>query len=161
MFLVFLRTLEYFKGVLFLTTNRVGAFDDAFISRIHVALHYPPLSDEYRKQIWGKNFRRLSKEGGITVDPETVIYAVSDKDITAVKWNGREIRNAFQTAVALAQFEARRAHKEVVVLEVQHLRRVVMMSTQFKEYITSTHKNLDETKRAKIQENRNDDYSNR
>lgn len=27
----FLRALEYYRGILFLTTNRVGAFDEAFI----------------------------------------------------------------------------------------------------------------------------------
>ncbi|TGJ75550.1 hypothetical protein E0Z10_g10983, partial [Xylaria hypoxylon] len=37
---VFLRALEYYRGVLFLTTNRVQTFDAAFTSRIHVALHY-------------------------------------------------------------------------------------------------------------------------
>lgn len=156
--LVFLRTLEYFRGILFLTTNRVGSFDDAFISRIHVALHYKTLTEEHRKKIWEKNFNRLNKEGNVTIDTATIIYAVSDPDVVAVKWNGREIRNAFQTAVALAQFEARKAGLERVLLKVEHLKRVVMMSKQFKNYITSTHKNQDETKRARIQESRNDDF---
>jgi hypothetical protein len=35
---IFLRVLEYFQGILFLTTNRVSSFDDAFQSRIHIAL---------------------------------------------------------------------------------------------------------------------------
>lgn len=33
---VFLRVLEYYAGILFLTTNRVGTFDEAFKSRIHM-----------------------------------------------------------------------------------------------------------------------------
>jgi SpoVK/Ycf46/Vps4 family AAA+-type ATPase len=40
---VFLRTLEYYDGILILTSNRVGTFDEAFKSRIQVALHYPNL----------------------------------------------------------------------------------------------------------------------
>lgn len=42
---VFLRMLEYYKGLLFLTTNRVGAFDEAFKSRVHISLFckYLPL----------------------------------------------------------------------------------------------------------------------
>jgi SpoVK/Ycf46/Vps4 family AAA+-type ATPase len=158
---VFLRALEYFRGVLFLTTNRIGAFDDAFISRIHVALHYKRLSDDYRSKIWDKNFRRLMKEGNIQVSPSTIIYAVNDPDVRAVEWNGREIRNAFQTAVALAQYEARKAGKTEVMLEVEHLRRVVKMSKLFKEYITSTHKNQDEAKRAIIDERRNDAFDSK
>lgn len=47
----FLRCLEYYQGVLFLTTNRVGAFDDAIVSRINVVLHYE--FDEPRRQdVW-------------------------------------------------------------------------------------------------------------
>ncbi|KAB2568835.1 Katanin p60 ATPase-containing subunit A1 [Lasiodiplodia theobromae] len=35
---VFLRLLEYYRGVLLLTTNRVSAFDPAFESRIHLTI---------------------------------------------------------------------------------------------------------------------------
>lgn len=49
---IFLRLLEYFQGILFLTTNRVETFDDAFQSRIHMALHYGELSHQARKAIW-------------------------------------------------------------------------------------------------------------
>lgn len=35
---VFLRALEYYEGILILTTNRVGTFDEAFKSRIQLAL---------------------------------------------------------------------------------------------------------------------------
>ncbi|KAF2177301.1 hypothetical protein K469DRAFT_742614, partial [Zopfia rhizophila CBS 207.26] len=35
---VFLRKLEYFEGILFLTTNRVRTFDEAIVSRIHLAI---------------------------------------------------------------------------------------------------------------------------
>ena len=37
---VFLRVLEYYNGLLFLTTNRVGTIDEAFKSRIHISLYY-------------------------------------------------------------------------------------------------------------------------
>ncbi|CEN62310.1 Putative AAA family ATPase [Aspergillus calidoustus] len=39
---VFLRVLEYYSGILFLTTNRVGNMGEAFESRIHINLYYPP-----------------------------------------------------------------------------------------------------------------------
>ena len=41
---VFLRVLEYYEGILILTSNRVGTFDEAFRSRIQLALHYPTLN---------------------------------------------------------------------------------------------------------------------
>lgn len=40
---VFLRSLEYYAGILFLTTNRVGGIDPAFKSRVHLTLYYPRL----------------------------------------------------------------------------------------------------------------------
>ncbi|KAF2636666.1 hypothetical protein P280DRAFT_408864, partial [Massarina eburnea CBS 473.64] len=38
--LFFLRALEYYRGILFLTTNWAGAMDEAFRLRIHVSLLY-------------------------------------------------------------------------------------------------------------------------
>jgi hypothetical protein len=49
---VFLRLLEYYNGILFLTTNRVNHIDPAFYSRISLAIKYPELSPEARTQIW-------------------------------------------------------------------------------------------------------------
>lgn len=44
--------IEYFQGVLFLTTNRKDDFDEAFKSRIHVTITYPDLSDTAQAAIW-------------------------------------------------------------------------------------------------------------
>ncbi|KAL0952268.1 hypothetical protein HGRIS_006558 [Hohenbuehelia grisea] len=49
---VFLCHVKYYRGILFLTTNRVKAFDEAFLSRIHVALHFHELSLESKTQVW-------------------------------------------------------------------------------------------------------------
>lgn len=49
---VFLRLLEYFEGLLILTTNRIGAFDPAFKSRIHLAIKYNPLTKAFRRDLW-------------------------------------------------------------------------------------------------------------
>ena len=37
---------------MFLTTNRVRTFDEAFQSRIHVSLLYPDLSPDAKRKIW-------------------------------------------------------------------------------------------------------------
>lgn len=49
---IFLRVLEYYEGIMFLTTNRVETFDAAFQSRIHISLDYPELSAESRRTVW-------------------------------------------------------------------------------------------------------------
>jgi SpoVK/Ycf46/Vps4 family AAA+-type ATPase len=91
---VFLRALEYYKGILFLTTNRVGSFDEAFISRIHVPLYYKDLTDDDRRQIWENSFERLEGDKTrlkpIEIPNSTSSFAAEGID---VKWNGREIRN--------------------------------------------------------------------
>jgi ATPase family associated with various cellular activities (AAA) len=49
---VFLRHLEYFQGIMFLTTNRLTTFDDAFQSRIHFAMKFSDLTIKVKKAIW-------------------------------------------------------------------------------------------------------------
>ena len=49
---VWLRLIEYFEGVLFLTSNRIKDFDDAFRSRIHLAIGLPDLDANQRERIW-------------------------------------------------------------------------------------------------------------
>ncbi|KAF5532032.1 TOB3 (member of AAA-ATPase family) [Fusarium mexicanum] len=56
---VFLRTLEYYTGILFLTINRVGTFDEAFTSRIHISLYYPPLNLESTVAVFKVNLTRI------------------------------------------------------------------------------------------------------
>lgn len=95
---VFLRALDYFQGILFLTTNRVGSFDEAFMSRIHVQIGYDPLDDESRKKIWDAYFKKLSKNhenGGqlIHCNYDAKEYVRREEDLKVLKWNGREIRN--------------------------------------------------------------------
>jgi ATPase family associated with various cellular activities (AAA) len=49
---VFLRLLEYHNSPMFLTTNRVFAFDPAIRSRISIAIKYHPLKRSARRQVW-------------------------------------------------------------------------------------------------------------
>ncbi|KAJ0354372.1 hypothetical protein COL154_001927 [Colletotrichum chrysophilum] len=58
---VFLRVLEYYSGILFLTTNRVGALDEGFRSRVHLSLCYPNLSLADTIKILEANLRRLPR----------------------------------------------------------------------------------------------------
>jgi hypothetical protein len=49
---VFLRVLEYFNGLLFLTTNRVDDIDEAIISRCIAMIKYYPPDRDARRRIW-------------------------------------------------------------------------------------------------------------
>ncbi|KAL7624943.1 hypothetical protein AAE478_004157 [Parahypoxylon ruwenzoriense] len=113
---VFLRVLEYYNGLLFLTTNRVGTIDEAFKSRIHMSLYYPPLDKVQTRDIFRLNISKLrdieAQRHEMTGEPTLVIknddiidFAgkhYEDNARSSGCWNGRQIRNAFQIASSLA-----------------------------------------------------------
>jgi hypothetical protein len=43
--IIFLRQLEYFQGILSLTSNRGIQFDDAILSRIHLTIKYENIDE--------------------------------------------------------------------------------------------------------------------
>lgn len=53
--------LEYYSGILFLTTNRVGAIDEAFRSRIHISLNYKYLNCDETIAILDTHLKRLPR----------------------------------------------------------------------------------------------------
>ncbi|KAJ7187839.1 hypothetical protein C8R46DRAFT_878031 [Mycena filopes] len=91
---VFLRHVEYYRGILFLTTNRVQAFDEAFLSRIHVALHFGELSAASRAQVW----RAFIARAGVQGIDDAQIEMLAQREV-----NGRQIKNAVRTAHSLAR----------------------------------------------------------
>ncbi|KAF5500539.1 Lon protease [Colletotrichum siamense] len=154
----FLRALEFYDGILFLTTNRVGSFDDAFISRIHIQLYYPDFSDDERQRVWRTFIDKLGRERGetirLTMDAKEYIESTR---MQALKWNGREIRNAFQTAVALAEYEADKDSEGRIKVKDDHLKAVVDLSKDFKSYLKDLHRK-DEGKRAEHRHERLDSF---
>lgn len=110
---VFLRALEYHQGLLFLTTNSVGSFDEAILSRVHVVFHFPDLTNEDRARIWDTSFRKVRKERpDIEVDFTVMNYAYNDQSIRDLDWNGREIRSALKnTMIALAEYDAKQNNR--------------------------------------------------
>ncbi|CAN9092265.1 unnamed protein product [Alternaria sp. RS040] len=91
---IFLRVLEYYEGLLFLTTNRVDNIDAAFQSRIHISLAYPNLTSASRKSIW-QNF--LKSSGGLHEWKDDDL-----EDLASVELNGRQIKNVLKSASLLA-----------------------------------------------------------
>lgn len=118
---IFLRLLEYFQGILFLTTNRVETFDDAFQSRIQVALRYEELTPKAKKEVW-KNFIEMvrKQDGAEVADFSEEDYAVLSRH----RINGRQIKNMVRTAQALALNEGKK-------LTMSHIRRVLDVAESF------------------------------
>lgn len=69
---IFLRELEYFRGIIFLTTNLYDTIDSAFRSRVSLHLLFRPLTVEARLSVWRKFLAR--------VDGQTVVKAIGDNE---------------------------------------------------------------------------------
>ncbi|KAI1101692.1 hypothetical protein F4804DRAFT_291653 [Jackrogersella minutella] len=120
---IFLRQLEYFQGILFLTTNRVQTFDDAFQSRIHIALRYDDLDIKAKKAIFKIFVERARAVAGVDLNP------FDDEDYTSLakhNLNGRQIKNTIGTAQALAVNKSE-------ALSMRHIREVLNVQQNFEQ----------------------------
>jgi SpoVK/Ycf46/Vps4 family AAA+-type ATPase len=86
---IFLRMLDYYEGLLFLTTNRPETLDYAIRSRVMLRLEYPDLDHAARAGIWRTMFTAagLHLSGGGTFG-----------DLAEANINGRQIRNLVRLA---------------------------------------------------------------
>jgi SpoVK/Ycf46/Vps4 family AAA+-type ATPase len=99
---VFLRTLEYYAGILFLTTNRVKNLDQAFYSRVSLCLHYKDLDHETRKKIFENQLQLYCIQNLVNLDD--IIRFCDSNDI---RINGRQIKNTVRIAHAIATQQKR------------------------------------------------------
>jgi hypothetical protein len=146
---IFLRLLEYFQGILFLTTNRVETFDDAFQSRIHIALRYEELSTKAKTEIWKLFIGRVEDSGhskiaefrekdyemlarndlnGRQVSYQTSNELVLESEIVSNLLTLRQIKNAVKCSQALAV-------DENVPLSIEHVRRVLDVMQSFDRHL--------------------------
>ena len=89
---VFLRLLDYYRGVMFITSNRPQDFDEAFAGRITLTLWYPELNEERREMVWRK---MLAAAGVELLDGDDGF-----RKLAALRINGRQIRNVVRIAEA-------------------------------------------------------------
>ncbi|KAI9038146.1 uncharacterized protein KD926_011281 [Aspergillus affinis] len=171
---VFLRVLEYYSGILFLTTNRVGALDEAFRSRVHVSLYYPHLSFTDTEAILCNNLKRLPRADALPEDetPGSDYIQVMDREIIDFikdeyqkhyqthrgPWNGRQIRNAVQIASCIAFHDQKGGRKNLpAVLTREHFKTVHETMTEFDGYMAKAQR-VDQAKMAHIKGVRYDRY---
>lgn len=123
---IFLRMLEYFDGILFLTTNRIETMDIAFQSRIHIAIKYPALTPDFRRQIWAKFIDRLDKKEA-EAKRELKDHL---EDLQEWELNGRQIRNVLSIAESIALNKERRRG----ALRYRHVEEVANATLDFQHF---------------------------
>ena len=104
---IFLRQLEYYQGIMILTTNRIGDCDPAFESmestemssyeysanrysrtgRIHFSIHYPDLDVEARRLIWKTFISRAHSSAGT----EASFKDEEMEELAKHEMNGRQV----------------------------------------------------------------------
>jgi len=87
---VFLRVLEYYRGVLFMTTNRGTIIDDAIVSRLTARFKYQQPSEEDQAQLW----KILSSQNNIELGEGEIPKLI--EMLPAV--SGRDIKNLLKLA---------------------------------------------------------------
>lgn len=104
--------LEYYSGILIMTSNRTDTIDGAFQSRINLTLHYPDLGVDAKEHVWRQlaSHTPLDHADGISHD----LY----RRLAELPLNGRQIKNVVKIATLLAVQEDQalgREHLRVVV----------------------------------------------
>jgi hypothetical protein len=155
--------MEYYSGILFLTTNIVGIIDEAFKSRIHIALRYDTINLDSTERIWNKILDRIIKDNQhsnvkIKFDRDALLefaqshYEKHEADQST--WNARQIRNAFTTAIAMGQFDRLERVRETglkpdeaatsgkkglmtIKLTNRNFSKIAKTATEFEEYINT------------------------
>lgn len=174
---VFLRILDYYTGILFMTTNRVGALDEAFRSRIHYSILYRALNPQQTREIWQINLDRLAridaehqrKAGRPAMEiPHNEILEFAHHHSAA--WNGRQIRNAFQVVRSLAYADAAAEAERIRAsgsdevpppprLAVKHFRVIDRVTEDFDAYMKAVFSGQDSGDLAREMEHRADGFT--
>jgi hypothetical protein len=105
---VFLRVLEYFNGLLFLTTNRVDDIDEAIISRCIALIKYQAPEVDARRRIW----KVMTEQFQLAVD-DALIAQLADVFSGA---SGRDIKG-------LTKLVAKFCHQKKLPVDFDAFRR--------------------------------------
>jgi hypothetical protein len=101
---VFLRLLERYQGIMFLTTNRHDEFDLAFRSRISISINYKDLDENARYKVW-TNLLEASK---------TDLSQTDIEKLSKVEMNGRQIKNCIRMAQCLAKESKEELSRQII-----------------------------------------------
>ncbi|EQL37999.1 hypothetical protein BDFG_01016 [Blastomyces dermatitidis ATCC 26199] len=111
----FLHKLEYYDGVMFLTTNQPTGLDSAIRNRVHLTFHYSDLNNDARREVFAQYLTNNTKLQ-VNINEQEL------DSLALVKLNGREsqIKNHLSIACTLAANEGR--------LKFAHIQRALMVN---------------------------------
>lgn len=138
---VLLRVLEYYDGILILTTNRIKTFDIAVQSRVNFAINYQKLNDTQKKNIY-RNFVNQLKEDDVHNKQSLLKWPDTEEWADETNFdmlNGRQIRNVLFSAASIAQWDTDKR------LKLEHIKKILKVTNEFEN---DTHNMLENARAA-------------
>lgn len=89
---VFLRILEYYRGVLFMTSNRATIIDDAVLSRVTAHIRYEVPDEDMRRELW----EVLGNQYNVKFDKKTLHNLAKEFKVA-----GRDIKSMLKLATLM------------------------------------------------------------
>jgi hypothetical protein len=118
----------------------VGTFDEAFKSRIQLALHYDNLSRTQRRAIWANFIKRLASIDKDSVNTDSLTEHLDE--LAAHDMNGRQIRNSLTTARQLALYKGKR-------MDYGLLKHAIGVASKFDHYLKGVKGNFSDDELAR------------
>ena len=111
-----------------MTTNRVGTFDQAFQSRIHITLGLPILDQSRRIEVWSIFLDELAKSQQLSAEQLNGLQDQVVQTWSRQSLNGRQIRNSVRTALLVAE-------KKKETVSRKHFDTVLRIGREFEDYM--------------------------
>lgn len=127
-----LRVLEYYQGILILTTNRIRSFDIAVQSRINLAIQFKDLTEKQKRTIFTNLIGQLPDE--FVENKHTILEWIKDDEEAASSFsglNGRQVRNIVFSAASLAGNRS----DEDKVLKLDDVKRMLGETVKFQQHL--------------------------
>ena len=99
----FVRFLEYYQGIVIITTNRVSRFDGALMPRIDLTLGLPPLDRGRRVAIWRHQIQDLFDDGTINASQSADLSKLAQDKWSQDEIHGHQITKVIKTAKVMAE----------------------------------------------------------
>ncbi|KAF1970962.1 P-loop containing nucleoside triphosphate hydrolase protein, partial [Bimuria novae-zelandiae CBS 107.79] len=121
---VLLRVLEYYQGILILTTNRIKQFDVAVLSRVNLGIKYEALEHGEKAAIFEQFIKSVPKSK--IENREAILDCFKKKD--AKDWfkplNGHQVRNVLFSAASLGSTDGDK-------ITLEHIQTMAKITSRF------------------------------
>lgn len=119
--------MEYYRGILILTTNQIAQFDVAVHSRVHIAVEYTTLNRSQKERIFDGFLKPLDDKGLIENYDRIKEWLSESVYDSTPGLDGRQIRNIITSGLGIA-----RSSEGNGKLKRQHLLEVFQNTSYFK-----------------------------